>query len=145
MYFHVIIAIFFWNVAYFFIYSIPFLLIRIEALLFLFKFSKINSKCIYSTPLPWSGCNTRSFLEVEYRWFEFSFPSPRLVAISRLKSPVSAIYPYLIGKKRWIRAFLFGISMKLKCKQHCPQSELMRLTVMPRVSVRKAFGVTFNS
>ena len=40
---------------------------------------------IYQTPPPWVGCNTRSSLnEEKVAWFP-SFPSPRQVAILRLK------------------------------------------------------------
>ena len=41
--------------------------------------------CMYANPSAWPGCDTRPVVPVEFIRFEFSFPSPKLVAESRLK------------------------------------------------------------
>ena len=64
-----------------------------------------------------AGYDTRSFLSgVKQVWLQ-SFPSPRLVAIPKLKNPVyPAFYPLLNRKK--LDVYLSrGYSWYLKCKQ----------------------------
>ena len=49
---------------------------------------------IFTNPSARAGYDTRSIFEVQFNRFEFSFPSPRLVVLPRLKNPVCpTIYP----------------------------------------------------
>ena len=60
------------------------------------KYASVKQVHVIYLLCPWlrAGCNTRSILKRVYQVLIQSFPSPRLVAIPRLKRPVcSTIYP----------------------------------------------------
>ena len=65
---------------------------------------------IYQTLLPQAGCDTRLFFK--WSWFEFSFPSPKSVAVPRLEPNLPNNLLILRWKNRWSLAIPKDISMK---------------------------------
>ena len=70
----------------------------------------IPRTCIHPTPLPGAGCNTKSFFKSKVHLVRIQcFPSLRLVAIPKLKSPIC---PHVSGQKLLTstRIALYGAS-----------------------------------
>ena len=68
----------------------------------------------------------KAIFNAEFNRCEFSFPSPRLVAISKLKSQSVLLFTY-----NWIHIFLKGISTMYKMP--CPRFELELLIPFPMI------------
>ena len=85
--------------------------------------------CIYTSFYHKLDATQHQFLSrVELVWIQ-SFPSPRQVAISRLKSPVCSIISTDLGGKRGIQSFLWVYWCKVKCKKCHPGFEFRSLSL----------------